>query len=195
MSSSKTLPVRQESAYVNLSIGTPEVRSGGTRVVTVDIDPAFLAHRIDIYMDEALAHGCDSIQRCAWSATETGPVGTTHTLYAVATDRNGIRTTSGSSTVAVVLNDRPFVSILTGKTMIYVGESVDMTASASDSDGVQSIRVYANDTLIKTCVAARCTADTGPWMTAGNVTLSAEATDIQGLVSTRAHATVSVVAR
>lgn len=195
MTTSKTLAVKQESAYVNLFVETPEVKQNGTRVVTVEIDPAFIAYTIDIMMDGGVAKGCNSVQRCSWSETETSPLGTQHIFSAVARDRNGFSAQSGTSSVAVVMNDHPVLTIRGGKSTIFVGETVDINGSATDSDGIAFIRLYANNVLLKTCQASICSVDTGPWMTEGTVTLSAEATDLQGLVSARKETTVNVIAR
>ena len=123
--------------------------------------------------------------RYNWSA-----IAGTHTFKAVATDDDGAATTSDSVTVTV--NDKPSVTLAASSTAIHEGQSVTLTATASDTDGtIASVKFYRNSSLVATDT-------TSPYSytysdaAAGNHDFHAVATDDDGASTTSSTVTVTV---
>jgi hypothetical protein len=79
-----------------------QVLYGASRVIRVELDSSLEARQIHLYMDEVLIKECTGTQSCESYENETSPGGTTHTLYAVVTDRDYRFVYSELSTFQVV---------------------------------------------------------------------------------------------
>jgi hypothetical protein len=169
---------------ITLTITRPEVEPGSQREIIVDVDATFVANTIDIYLDGSDVRGCNALQQCRYTAEETSPEGTIHTVYAIAKDANGFTRQSGLSTFSVVANAKPIVSIAVGKTFMYAGESIDVTVSASDSDGVSYTEITTDDgSFTKRCESSICTADV-PRPNAGTFSFIGTAADTMDAIAT-----------
>ncbi len=175
----------QISTLATLRIGRAIIKpnQAGEAVVESDISIAVL--RTDIYINGESIEACaSSVRICAWSDILTGAVSTTYDVYGKVTDTLGRTYQTPHKTITIGTNDSPIVTIITGKDTIFSSESVDITVTGSDDDGIKSIEVLANDTVIKTCLsAAPCTAISGPWSTPGTVIFRGRVTDSLGLTS------------
>jgi hypothetical protein len=180
------------SDQVRIMLTNDEVRPGGWREMIAVVESTFSARAIDIYLDGGLFKGCDHTQECRSISQETSPLGTTHTIYTIARDTNGITRQSETKTLRVVANEKPILSILVGKDKIYQGETVDLSATASDDDGIESIQILHNGTLLKTCQSSTCTLTTGPWNAAQLLTFTVRATDGKGTIAEKPSTTVMV---
>ncbi len=120
------------------------------------------------------------------------PVGT-YTITAKATDNQGATTTSAP--VQILVDAPPTVSLTSpANGAVFVAPaSVNVTASAADSDGtVAKVEFYQGATLIGTATAAPY-AITWQNAPAGSYTITAKATDNQGAITTSAAATITVI--
>lgn len=182
----------EASGLVAVRLTNDQVRSGGRREIIVQVDANFSASAIDLYMDGVLFKGCNSTQECRSSSVETASVGTTHTIHAIAKNAAGQELKSRSQTLVVVTNEHPMINLLVGKDVLLKGETVDVSATAADDDGIASVELYADGTLLKRCEAIRCDAIIGPWDASRSVLLTARATDTAGAVAETPSTAISI---
>ncbi len=180
-----TITVQADGQHlVQVSIDRVMIKSGETVGVAVTADASIAVNRIDIFVDDVDVKGCATGAReCRWGDVITGAVSSTHPVYGKVTDTLGRTYTSAVKIITIGTTDAPMVTVSTGKTLIYVGETLDVTVTASDDDGIASIDVMKDGAVLKHCdSAAPCTATTGPWNTAGTITFTGQATDALGAV-------------
>lgn len=175
-----TVTMGSGAAGVFLTITRPELAPGTTMEIIMDVNSSFVAKYIDIYVDGGNIKGCNDVQQCRYAGTVAGSVGTVHSIYGIATDANGMTRRTETKTVSIVQNPRPIVTIQTGKSLIYRGETVDVIVDAIDDDGVASTEIRFNGMVLKQCMTNRCTMTTGPWTSAETLTFVGKATDIHG---------------
>ncbi len=192
-SATTTITPTSGAAGVLLTVPRAEIKKGAQREAIVTVDLTFTAKSIYVYVDGALRSICSSTQVCRYIEEETSNVGTTHSLYAIIQDANGFTRQSNSATISVVENPRPAVSILTGKDLIYVNETVDVTATASsDANAIVSTEIWLDGTLAKSCTGSTCTLIAGPWTSARTLNFVAKATDNTGLSGFATSTRISV---
>lgn len=186
-----TIPVVSNAPGITITT-RPEVKTGTSREVIVDVDSSFVATTTDIYLDGNNVRGCNGVQRCRYTAEETSPVGTVHSVYAIIRDANGFTRQSGSTNFTVVANEHPVVTVLLGKTSLHPGETLDVTVSATDDDGIASTDITTDDgSFSKHCNTSSCNAIvTRP--AAGTFRFLGSATDLTGLVSTASSSVITV---
>lgn len=125
------------------------------------------------------------------------PTAGSHLLSARVTDSQGLQATATAVPISVSTAQAPTVALISPapNSTFAQGATVTIQATANDSDGqIQQVEFFADDTLICTATALPYTCTFAP--TIGFHTLTARATDNQGL-STMAAAvpiTVSVTA-
>lgn len=182
------------SSLVTLQVGRSIVKPGQAAEIIVESDASIAAIRTDIYIDDASIEACaSSIRRCAWSDILPGGVGTVYSVYGKVTDNLGRTYLTAHKTITVGANDSPAVTILSGKPLIYPHETVDITVTGSDDNGITMTEILKDGTVLKTCMSASpCTLVTGPWDAVGFLSFVGRATDALGLVSTSDPITVTV---
>lgn len=182
------------SSLVTLTLGRTAIRQYQAGEAIVDIDPSIAVIRTDIYVDNQSIKACASaIRQCRWSDILSGAIGTVYDVHGVVTDSLGRTYSTMHKTITIGTNDSPTVTIAVGKSMIYTGETVDVTVGASDDDGIVSIEIIKDGNIIKTCSsAAPCTLITGPWPSAVMLSFTGRAKDSLGLSSTSDAVTVSI---
>ena len=160
--------------------------------VTVDIDTSIAILRVDIYVGGTSIKACtDGARRCIWSDyIQNAKVGDINEVYAKVTDTAGRVYISKKYSINTGTNDAPSVKLLVGKSMIYIKESVDLAASASDNDGIASIEILQDGVVMKHCDSgAPCTVNAGPFLSAGSVNFSARAIDLKGMAGITQNST------
>lgn len=177
---------------ITITLTRPEVRTGSIREVVVDADNRFIAKTIDIFIDGNNVRGCTDQQQCRYAGEELSPVGTVHTVYAILRDSNGFAQQTETKYLSVVENERPTVTLETGKTTILRGEQVDVTLRATDDNGVAWSEIWVDDVRIKRCETSICTANIGPWSTTRQVRAVGKAQDTAGFVGYGTSTTVFV---
>jgi hypothetical protein len=126
-----------------------------------------------------------------WTPTSAG----TYSLLAVATDGGGISGTSTAVTVVISSNGAPSVTLVSPGTNLVVGlgTAVNLSATASDSDGtIASVRFLSNGTVLAS-VAAKPYSTTFTPTAAGVYTIIAQATDNSGNVADSVAQTITVL--
>ena len=127
----------------------------------------------------------------SWTPSGTG----TYILTAVAKDNSGVITTSTPATITVAASAAPTVSLTNpGSGSSYtIGSSLTLTAAASDSDGtITQVSFYVNGALLSTDTTAPYTSSIWTPASSGNYTLTAQATDNSGNVTTSTAVTVTI---
>jgi Bacterial Ig domain len=137
--------------------------------------------------------GTDSTSPYTYNWTNV-PVGS-YTLTAKATDTNGVSTTSSPVTVtATAAPSSPVVSITSpaNGSNYKTGSLFTITASASETGGtIAQVQYYSGTNLLATATTSPYTAS---WTnnTTGTFTLTAKATDANGISTTSSPITISV---
>ena len=195
LTATKTLNVvSTASNLVTTHVGQATILPNQAASVVITVEPSVNVVRTDITVDGTIIRSCASaIHQCQWSDYLSGGIGSTHQVYGVVSDNIGRTFTSDVKTIIIGANDTPSITVAAAKPTIYVGETIDITVFASDNDGIASIEIMKDGSVIKTCQgAAPCTATTGPWSTIGTITFSGRATDTKSITGTGDHVSVSV---
>lgn len=186
-----TLPVHATySSMVHISVGQAQILP--TQLASaLEIVDSGLYGRMDIVVDGVDAHGCRiGTHSCQWTDYLTGGVGSVHNIFGVLSDGLGRQYRSADAYITLVDHETPQVVIQPAKTIIYSGEKVDETVTASDSYGIVSMDILKDGVVLKHCEGdAPCTLATGPWTTSSSpLTFVGRATDAKGYVSTSTQA-------
>jgi hypothetical protein len=137
--------------------------------------------------------GCNDVQQCRYTETESAPIGTTHTTYAVVKDANGFARQTATGTFMVVANPRPNVSVLVGKSDLNAGETVDATASSQDDDGIAWTEIATDDgQSVKRCDNTNTCTLTVTRPAAGTFRFVGRSSDMSGLIGSATSTAVTV---
>lgn len=190
---SSTLVVTPQAGTPYISLAMPQdIEPGAQREVIATATNGFIARYIDIYLDGGVVRGCVDQQECRYTAPEAGAIGTLHSIYVIATDRNGQTARTETKTLEVVANDRPTLGIALGKERIFPGETVDVRVTAADGDGIRETQILIDGQVIKTCQLSVCDAVLGPWAVARTVEVVGRAQDQLGAFSFATSTTLTV---
>ncbi|MCC7357015.1 hypothetical protein IT408_00715 [Candidatus Uhrbacteria bacterium] len=189
LTESKTLPVAiDDSSKVRISLGQSTITPNQAASIVADIDSSIAILRVDLSVNGIIVKGCaDGARQCRWSDVVSGAnVGQSMPVFARVTDTLGRTYTSKTLTLTIGTNDSPSVVVTPVKTSIFAGESLEVTVSASDNDGISQIDVMNGNVVLKSCMSAQpCTVSTGPWMNAETFLLfSGAAKDTKGMTGT-----------
>lgn len=173
---------------IQVIIAKSVMRQNQNTNITVRSGAEINADEIRIYIDDTSKKFCSGAPvECKYTGTIIGDIGSSHQVYAKIKTPGDQMYRSVVKTVTLAENDSPEVTVNIGKSAIYSTETVDITASASDDDGVATVRILQNDTVIKTCQgAAPCTVLVGPFNlpTGSTVSFDVSATDALGQTTT-----------
>lgn len=162
-----TVVTQQTSDNISLTISKPMIRPGETVDITVDPQGVVNAREITIFVDSYSVKRCqNNPTTCKFSNTISGSIGSTHTVYATLTSNAGLSYQTVTKSVQIAANDAPAVVVTAGKPSLYKTETVDISVTASDNDGIGSMKIMQGNTLIKSCNGpTACTATVGPFPT------------------------------
>ncbi|MDD2786131.1 MAG: hypothetical protein PHS79_04565 [Patescibacteria group bacterium] len=173
----------QAASEASIKVDRSTINPGQSTGITVTAAETVNVKNITIYVDTSTVKGCDYLGRtCQWSQVYNGNIGKTFNVYGIITDTSGRAYRTTDETITLAANDSPAVTVLTSKPWIYVGETVDVTVSGADDNGIQSNIVSdAQKAVLKTCSGASpCTYSAGPWSQTGTYTFYGKATDLLG---------------
>jgi hypothetical protein len=148
-------------------------------IVASATDPDGSVARVDFY-DGATLLG--SATATPYTLTTTTLAVGTHSLTAVATDNLGATTTSAATTITVVANQSPTVSISSParNSIFQTTDNIAITAKATDSDGsISKVDFLDGNVLLGTATSSPYSISVAG-LTAGTHTLKAKATDNSG---------------
>ncbi|MDP3793751.1 MAG: hypothetical protein Q8R07_03290, partial [Candidatus Uhrbacteria bacterium] len=180
------------SGGILISVSRPEVKPNATREIILEATQSFIAKYLDIFIDGGNIKGCTNVQICRYATQETSPTGTVHTIYGIATDANGFTQKSNTETFRVVDNDHPYLTMIVGKTTMYPGETVDVSVSATDDDGVNWTEVWLDGAKLKHCDSVVCVVTAGPWSNPRTVNFVGKAADTTGLENAATSTTITI---
>lgn len=180
------------SSGITLRLPRPEVTPNSLREVIANVDSSFTARHIDIYMDGGDVKGCDNVQECRYTALEDSTLGTVHSFYAIARDSSGNQRRTDTKTMTVVQTAHPIVSLLLGKYNLQLGETVDVTVTATDDNAVSWTSVALDGVELKRCLSAICTITAGPWSSARTLYFFGQAQNSAGLNGSTTSTSVTV---
>jgi Bacterial Ig domain len=126
----------------------------------------------------------------SWTPSSPG----NYVLVAIATDNSGNQTTSTAVNVSIGVNAPPTVSITSPAPGLTfgLGSAVILAAQAADVDGsVTSVRFFANGQAVGTASSAPYLVSWNP-QAAGNYSITAQATDDFGNVTTSTAVSVTI---
>ena len=135
--------------------------------------------RIDIYFNSTLVKTCYLSNTCSYSSKFSAG---TYNYYASATDQNSNIGSSSQSifTVTPSLSDTtpPTVTSYINPLSPLTTNNVTISATASDTGGINKINIYIGSSLKNTCFSTTCSYQSV--FSAGNYTYYANATDNAG---------------
>jgi hypothetical protein len=146
--------------------------------------------KVEFYIDNNVLLTTDTSSPYTFNWNSTTVTQGAHTLYAIAQDTTGLRTTS--ATIAITVdNTAPTVAITSPANGATVQRNsvVNINANASDNIGVVKVEFYVGTTLTCTVTAAPYTCAWQVPNPKGNFTLKATAYDAVGKTATH---TISV---
>lgn len=143
-------------------------------------DPLVAAQRIQILIDGLEEKVCFDTTSCTLSFPLAKPVGQRYTVSAIADDTSGKRWTSSSTNIYVVANEAPLLTAGMNSATIYVGESIDISAQASDDDVVTDLSIWRNGTRVQSCARSTCRYYSEPTSEAKEELFHITATDSNG---------------
>jgi hypothetical protein len=165
----------------------------GTLTVSANATDNVSVTRVEFYRDNGVLLTTDTLSPFSFSWNSTTVTNGPHTLYAIAEDSVGNRTTSPSINITVD-NLVPTVAIASPANGAQVNRNstVNINANASDNVGVVKVEFYVNNVL-------RCT-DTAPaytcaWLVPNQkTTFTLRATAYDAVGKTATH-TISVISK
>jgi predicted phage tail protein len=198
------------SAVVNISVAAPntpptvaiispannaQFSSGQSVTITANAaDSDGTVSRVEFYDGSTLV-GTQTTS--PYSVSISGLASGSHSITAKGVDNSGAVTTSAVVNISVAApNTPPTVAIISpaNNAQFSSGQSVTITATASDSDGtVARVEFYDGSTLVGTQTASPYSVTLSS-MTSGSHALTAKAVDNFGAITTSAQVNVSVAA-
>jgi hypothetical protein len=197
---------------LSLSPYSSTLANGQTTTVTATAyDPNGVTNT-NLYVNGSLAMACpvtNSPTTSYCTVTLNGgnyANGSIISIYAQATDNYGNTSTSPTSTLTVAnaaygaTNEYVTLSLYPYVSTLGTSQSTTLTAAASDMNGVSLIGIYVNGSLVQTCpfgsglTNASCTYNIagGNYAAGSNVSIYAQATDVNGTVATSSTSNLTV---
>lgn len=194
ISDSKTTAVVSEQTLASIRVDIARLIMRQTQKANITVYPGseINANEIRIYIDGSSKKLCPDVpSKCALETYIDGSIGSTHTVYATIKTPGDLMYKSETKTVTLAENDAPMITAEAGKISMSTTETADVTATAQDDDGIESIQISKDGTVLKTCSgAAPCTATAGPFnLSSGSVvSFDVTAIDLLGQSATKENA-------
>jgi len=170
-----TLALAATASDADGSVASVQFFNGSTLLGTGVLDPATSKYRLSF----------------AVGATQHG----SYSITARATDNRGSETTSAPQTLSIAANVPPVVAVTSQTATLPENTTtgpVTLAASASDSDGIAKVEFFNGDQKIGADVTTAPFELTWADVAPGSYTITARATDRNGIVTTSAAQTVVV---
>ena len=177
-----TAPAAGSSVGVNLpQVITATAASSGGFITGVQ----FLVNGVTLSTDTSFPY------IGAWTPTALG----TYTLSALATDNSGNVTTSAPVSIVVAASASPTVNLTNpaSGSGYTVGSGISITANAADNDGtISQVAFFVNGSILSTDATSPYAAPNWTPGSTGVYTITAQATDNTGNVTTSLPVTVTI---
>lgn len=201
VTTTRTITIVNEETLdgIKLAINKTSIRPNQAVEITTSPNGLISVRNITIVIDDIEKKICtNSPTFCTYSGSIIGTVGTSHSVYAKYISSTGLSYRSKTKTITIDSNDSPSVTISAGKSSLYNTETVDISVSANDDDGIQSMSILQGNTVIKTCNGPTlCTVTVGPFPSLSNgdsVTFTGKAIDLLDKEGTSSeNATITIL--
>ncbi len=177
-----TIPVRDPLAgALRLNMTQTEMRSPGSLDIEAEWGETIIGARsITLTVNGEDQRICFNATTCRISYGVTGAVGSTLSIGAIAEDTSGHRWVTPTSTVTIVANDRPTITVGTSAGTAFTGETITINADANDVDAIAFIEIWENNERKARCERTVCTYTTTPLVAAGTRAFRVIAQDLLG---------------
>lgn len=178
-----TVPVRDASAgsLRLISSNTEALTNGVVSLRAEWSDPLINLQRMMFVVNGVEQRSCYSVQSCTYEYQLTGPVGTTFTVFVRGDDTAGQVWQTATTTLSVVQNVRPVLTLGSSPLTIQQGERIQLSAQASDENGIARVEILEGDTVVASCLTTQCSYRSEPTTQIGTRTFRARAIDILGV--------------
>jgi hypothetical protein len=199
---------------ITLSPYASALPAGASTTATANAyNPVGIAE-LDIYVNSAIAKSCsiaNSPANAACSFTIYGSnysIGSTVSVYAVETDHNGSTAVSPTANLTLTAqnaanttnNGSVSVALSPYASTLASNQSTTVTATGYDSDGLTSMSIYVNGSLLQSCsvvgnaTSGNCTVaiSGSSYSSYSTISVYAQATDVFGNVSSSSTSTLSI---
>lgn len=179
---SLTIPVRDPQAgALRLNMTQMEMRSPGSLDLEAEWGETLIGARsITLTVNGEDQRICFNATTCRISYGVTGTIGSTLSIGAIAEDTSGQRWVTPTSTVTIVANDRPTITVGTSAGTVFTGETITINAGANDIDAIAFIEIWENNERKARCERTVCTYTTAPLVAAGTHAFRVIAQDLLG---------------
>lgn len=182
-----SIPIATSQTRSDISFTINKTVIRPNQVVDIFVNPSGVINvrNITILIDSIEVKRCENNPiNCRYSDDITGSAGSVHAVYAVLTSSSGLNYKTVTKYITVSNNDAPTVNVSAGKPGVYKTETLDISVTSSDDDGIGSMTLMQGNTVIKTCNGpAPCTATVGPFptfSTGDSIRFWGTATDLLG---------------
>lgn len=178
-----TVPVRDASAGALrlISSNTEALTNGVVSLRAEWSDPLINLQRMMFVVNGVEQRSCYSVQSCTYEYQLTGPVGTTFTVLVRGDDTAGQVWQTATTTLSVVQNVRPVLTLGSSPLTIQQGERIQLSAQASDENGIARVEILEGDTVVASCLTTQCSYRSEPTTQIGTRAFRARAIDILGV--------------
>jgi len=189
---SQTLPSSPVVNITNPANGGSYAAGSNVTITTTASESNGTIKNISLYNGSGLFLGSSSSS--PYSYVDTNMAAGGYSFYAVATDVNGVSTTSSTVTITVSAPSTPAVIITspTNGTTFLQNSTFTITANASETNGtIAQVQYYSGSYLLATATSAPYTAS---WLnaTTGTFYVTAKATDTNGVSTMSSPITITV---
>ena len=179
---SLSIPVRDpQGGALRLNLTQDETRSPGNIDLEAEwTDTLIGARSITLTVNGEDQRICFNVTTCRLSYGVIGAIGSRLDIRAITEDTAGNRWITSSSSVTVVGNDRPTLTVSTNAGVVFTGETIGIEAEASDIDAIAFVEIWENNERQARCERTRCSFTTPPQATAGTHVFRVVAQDLLG---------------
>ncbi|MDQ5919392.1 MAG: hypothetical protein QG668_119, partial [Patescibacteria group bacterium] len=190
-----TVPVRDAAAgALRLTSSNTEALTNGVINMRAEwSDPLINLQRMMFVVNGVEQHSCYSVQSCTYEYQLTGPVGTTFSVVVRGDDTAGQTWQTATTTLAVVQNVRPVLTLGSSPLTIQQGERISLSAQASDENGVARVQILEGETVVASCETTQCSYLSDPTTQIGTRSFRARAIDILGVTREEAYAPILIL--
>lgn len=171
-----------------LTIERPFIKPTQTASIIARAGEGLNASKISIFIDGVEEKICRlDPNECRYSDYIQGEIGSEHSVYAWIVTPGTQEYRTETKTITIAENDPPRITVVTEWEEISPTETVELTATADDDDGIAYVEIRQGGEMLQRCIgAAPCTVDAGPFdLPSGSVvSFDAVASDLLGLVTT-----------
>lgn len=177
-----TIPVvDMQAGALRQTVSLKESRpQGSVDIHTTWSDQIVRPYRISLLVNGYEQKVCYSTITCDATYGIDAAVGTNLAITSVAEDTAGQTWRTVTSTVAIVANPKPVVSVGSNGPVLYTGEVATVSAQADDEDGIAFIEIWQGTTRVARCERPTCSYTSSAFTQSGSTQFRVIAQDLRG---------------